>query len=243
MPKAEKSFATRIWRLPMLRIEQVVSAHLGPGRVRGNEQKSCFSRQVSMYLALHVGGWSTPKIGRFYCGRHHTTVLHAVSKIERLRRKDEAVEAVLEVLTSELAAEVETRQPEPPQLNWRDTLMKSVADRIAERFGLEAISVPVADCRYPIKSNIGTNMAVTLTLEIPEDLAAILGSPDRDLSRTALEALAVEEYRARRLSDAQFRRLLDVSRFEADRILKAHGVWLDYDMEDFEREGAATQQI
>jgi hypothetical protein len=71
---------------------------------------------------------------------------------------------------------------------------------------------------------------VTLTLEIPQDLAALLGAPERDLSRTALEALAVEEYLARRLSDAQFRRLLDISRFEADRILKAHGVWLDYDL-------------
>jgi predicted HTH domain antitoxin len=82
-------------------------------------------------------------------------------------------------------------------------------------------------------------MGVTLTLEIPQDLAALLGAPERDLSRTALEALAVEEYRARRLSDSQFRRLLNISRFEADRILKAHSVWLDYDLEDFEREGAA----
>jgi predicted HTH domain antitoxin len=63
------------------------------------------------------------------------------------------------------------------------------------------------------------------------------------LSRTALEALAVEEYRARRLSDAQFRRLLNISRFEADQILKAHGVWLDYDLETFEREGTAILAI
>jgi predicted HTH domain antitoxin len=86
-------------------------------------------------------------------------------------------------------------------------------------------------------------MAVTLTLELPEDLAALLGAPQRDLSRTALEALAVEEYRAHRLSDKQFRRLLNVSRLEADRILKAHGVWLDYGLEDFEREGEALRQL
>lgn len=82
-------------------------------------------------------------------------------------------------------------------------------------------------------------MAVTLTLEIPQDLAALLGAPARDLSRTALEALAVEEYRARRLSDAQFRRLLGVSRFEAARILKVHAVWLDDGEDDFARAGEA----
>lgn len=86
-------------------------------------------------------------------------------------------------------------------------------------------------------------MSVTLILELPEDMAALLGAPQRDLSRTALEALAVAEYRARRLSDAQFRRLLNISRFEADRILKAHGIWLDYGIEDFEREGEALQQL
>ena len=64
-------------------------------------------------------------------------------------------------------------------------------------------------------------MPITVTLEIPEDLAALLRSRGRDLSRAALEALAVEEYRAKRLSDAQFRRLLGLSRFEADGLLKA----------------------
>jgi chromosomal replication initiator protein len=57
-----------------------------------------------MYLAKHVGGWSLGKIGRFYNGRHHTTVLHAIAKIERFRRSDESVDALLEVLTGELAA-------------------------------------------------------------------------------------------------------------------------------------------
>ena len=71
-----------IWRVSLARIEQVVSGHIGTGRVPGNAAGPCFSRQVSMYLAKNVGGWSLPKIGRFYNGRHHTTVLHAVAKIE-----------------------------------------------------------------------------------------------------------------------------------------------------------------
>lgn len=86
-------------------------------------------------------------------------------------------------------------------------------------------------------------MPVTITMEIPEDLAALLGSGGRDLSRAALEALAVEEYRARRLSDAQFRRLVGLSRLEAEALLKAHGVWLEYTIDDFNREGEASRQI
>src|SRR5215471_14866734 len=102
-----------IWRVSLSRIEQVVSAHLGPGRVPGNVQGPCFSRQLSMYLAKHVGRWSLSQIGRFYNGRHHTTVLHSIAKIERFRRSDESVDALIEVLTAELAA---GPQESPPQL-------------------------------------------------------------------------------------------------------------------------------
>jgi chromosomal replication initiator protein len=76
-----------IWRLSLEQIEATVAEHLGPGRVPGNRQGQCFSRQISMYLAKHVGGWSTTRIGRFYNGRHHTTVLHAIEKVERLRKQ------------------------------------------------------------------------------------------------------------------------------------------------------------
>ena len=95
---------TAIWRVSLARIEQLVSAHLGPGRVPGNAAGPCFSRHVSMYLAKHVGRWSLSQIGRFYNGRHHTTVLHAIGKVENLRRHDESVDALLELLTDELAA-------------------------------------------------------------------------------------------------------------------------------------------
>src|SRR6516162_794154 len=93
-----------IWRVSLARIEQVVSAHLGPGRVPGKVQGPCFSRQVSMYLAKHVGRWSLSQIGKFYNGRHHTTVLHAIARIETLRKRDESVDALIEVLIDELAS-------------------------------------------------------------------------------------------------------------------------------------------
>jgi hypothetical protein len=121
-----------IWRVSLARIEQVVSGHLGPGRVTGNEAGPCFSRHVSMYLAKHVGHWSLPQIGKFYNGRHHTTVLHAIRKIESLRSVDESVDALIEVLTDELAAgphESGTRLP----VTTRAALIEAVAMRVMSR--------------------------------------------------------------------------------------------------------------
>jgi hypothetical protein len=122
-----------IWPITLKQIEQTVSAHLGPGRVPGNAPKPCFSRQVSMYLAKHVGGWSLPRIGRFYNGRHHTTVLHAIAKIERLRKRDEALDALLDVLASTLNSERapdESRRSNPIT---RSELVDAIASRVIER--------------------------------------------------------------------------------------------------------------
>lgn len=54
------------------------------------------ARQISMYLAKTLTEQSLPEIGRRFGGRDHTTVLHAVRKIERLIQTD-----------SDLAAQVE----------------------------------------------------------------------------------------------------------------------------------------
>lgn len=52
-----------MWRLSLEQIDATVADHLGRGRVQGNQPGPCFSRQVSMYLAKNVGGWSTTRIG------------------------------------------------------------------------------------------------------------------------------------------------------------------------------------
>ena len=116
MPGPENN-GPRLWRIPMSRIEKTVSAHLGPGKVRGTEQGSCFSRHISMYLARHVGGWSTPPIRRFYNNRHHTTILHAVSKVERLRTEGDSFHVPLEELTATLAQELSLSSSAPPGMS------------------------------------------------------------------------------------------------------------------------------
>ena len=56
--------------------------------------------------------------------------------------------------------------------------------------------------------------------------------------------MAVEAYRAHRITGAQFRRLLGIpSRYELDAFLKKRGVWLEYTLEDFRREGAITAPL
>jgi hypothetical protein len=119
-----------IWRLSLEQIEATVADHLGYGRLPGNQAAPCLSRQVSMYLARNVGGWSTTKIGRFYNGRHHSTVLHAIEKIERLRQTDESLDALIEVLTVALSPRMEGRFTERFERGWTAALVEAVADRV-----------------------------------------------------------------------------------------------------------------
>ncbi len=91
-----------------------------------------------MYLAKNVVGWSTTKIGRFYNGRHHTTVLHAIQKIERLRQTDESVDALIEVLTVTLSPRMEGRFTSRFKPGWTAALVEAVADRILKEIRCSA---------------------------------------------------------------------------------------------------------
>jgi chromosomal replication initiator protein len=59
-------------------------------------------RQVAMYLAKTLTLRSLPEIGRRFGGRDHTTVLHAVRKIESLVAKDTALSEEVESLKRQL---------------------------------------------------------------------------------------------------------------------------------------------
>lgn len=73
-------------------------------------------------------------------------------------------------------------------------------------------------------------------MHILDDLAARLGA-GTDLSRRALEALALQEYKDSHLGKADLRRLLGLTtRYELDGFLKSHGVWTDYTIEEFQQE-------
>ncbi len=55
-------------------------------------------RQVAMYLAKQLTSRSLPEIGRKFGGRDHTTVMHAVRKIEELRSADSSISEDLDLL-------------------------------------------------------------------------------------------------------------------------------------------------
>ncbi len=45
-------------------------------------------RQVAMYLVKELTQASLPEIGRAFGGKHHTTVIHSINKIDALRGSD-----------------------------------------------------------------------------------------------------------------------------------------------------------
>jgi chromosomal replication initiator protein len=57
-------------------------------KLKTNAQNIAYPRQVAMYLIKELTQSSLPEIGRTFGGKHHTTVLHSVHKIEKLRQKD-----------------------------------------------------------------------------------------------------------------------------------------------------------
>ena len=55
---------------------------------KSNSRQIAYPRQVAMYLVKELTAASLPEIGRAFGGKHHTTVLHSVQKIELLRTRD-----------------------------------------------------------------------------------------------------------------------------------------------------------
>ena len=63
-------------------------------------------RQVAMFLSKMLTTRSLPDIGRRFGGRDHTTVIHAVKRIESLRKEDNSLNTHVENLTEALTAPV-----------------------------------------------------------------------------------------------------------------------------------------
>ncbi|MBZ5591109.1 MAG: chromosomal replication initiator protein DnaA [Acidobacteriia bacterium] len=59
-------------------------------------------RQVAMYLVKELTTASLPEIGRAFGGKHHTTVIHSINKIERQRQSDPDLNRLLHSLMDSL---------------------------------------------------------------------------------------------------------------------------------------------
>ena len=80
-------------------------------------------------------------------------------------------------------------------------------------------------------------------LHIPDEIAVHLAVAGSDLPRRALESFALEELRAGRITEPELCRMLDLERLQLDGFLKAHNVYEDYSLEDFEKERQALKEL
>jgi chromosomal replication initiator protein len=55
---------------------------------RNNSKSVAMPRQIAMYLCKTLTHASLPEIGRSFGGKHHSTVIHSIKKVEELRKRD-----------------------------------------------------------------------------------------------------------------------------------------------------------
>jgi chromosomal replication initiator protein len=69
---------------------------------KNNARQISHPRQVAMYLCKHLTKHSYPEIGRAFGGKHHTTVMHSVEKIEASIATDETLQRLISELSESL---------------------------------------------------------------------------------------------------------------------------------------------
>ena len=71
-------------------------------KAKNNRQAIAYPRQIAMYLAKELTPASLPQIGKEFGGKHHTTVLHSISKITQKRKADRDLNRLLHKLSDSL---------------------------------------------------------------------------------------------------------------------------------------------
>ena len=85
---------------------------------------------------------------------------------------------------------------------------------------------------------------VEITLKIPDELARQVTPEGGDPARVALEALALEGYRAERLSESAVRQMVGFeTRMQVHAFLKQHGVYFHYDIADLEQDTVTAEKL
>jgi hypothetical protein len=138
-------------RIPPTTIDRIVAENLGPARIRSRTQPEALFRQIAMYLAKHVGGWSTTRIGKFYNGRDHSTVCHAIARVQELRKADADMDALIRSL-AQACKDVEAAsgaRSSPAAQTLKDTVVRQIetdldalADRIGTGFSFASTALP-----------------------------------------------------------------------------------------------------
>jgi chromosomal replication initiator protein len=61
---------------------------VGELKSRNNSKSIAMPRQIAMYLSKSLTHASLPEIGRSFGGKHHSTVIHSIKKVEEMRKTD-----------------------------------------------------------------------------------------------------------------------------------------------------------
>ena len=61
---------------------------VGELKSRNNSKSVAMPRQVAMYLSKSLTNASLPEIGRSFGGKHHSTVIHSIKKVDEMRKSD-----------------------------------------------------------------------------------------------------------------------------------------------------------
>ena len=72
-------------------------------RAKGRTKAIAFPRQIAMYLARQLTHASLAEVGRAFGGKDHTTVLHAVEKIQNLLNEDPKFKKTIDSITQSLS--------------------------------------------------------------------------------------------------------------------------------------------
>jgi hypothetical protein len=111
---ASAAMATCNFIVSVKSIQRVVCAYYNCGlmdlKSHRRTQPITFYRQIAMYLCKELTTNSLPAIGRQFGNRDHTTVLHAMRKLEGLRRNDKALDDQIKELTATIMS-----RPEPAE--------------------------------------------------------------------------------------------------------------------------------
>jgi chromosomal replication initiator protein len=98
---------TQVRKITIEAIQRAVAEHFGMRvpelKQKNNSRQIVVPRQIAMYLAKQMTEASLPEIGRQFGGKHHTTVMHSIAKIDEARRADKDLNRTVNKLMENLS--------------------------------------------------------------------------------------------------------------------------------------------
>ena len=98
---------TQVRKITIEAIQRAVAEQFGMRvpelKQKNNSRQIVVPRQIAMYLAKQMTEASLPEIGRQFGGKHHTTVMHSIAKIDEQRRGDKDLNRTINKLMETLS--------------------------------------------------------------------------------------------------------------------------------------------